>query len=403
MATARSMLVCVLLLLLLASACGAPRITAETQPYHMAIVPFDLSVLPPAEDAREEDLPLRFEGDALARVFGELLDGLSFSRVTVLEPPREVPAAEFAAWPSERREAHWIDAAAACRADLLLQADLRLSPKLERSFVGSSLLAATWDGLLKYAAWATGNVVAVALSASVSISAWDNADRSYRFEVGIDGSLHELAPLLDPASEASLGNRRAELLRLFVYDSDARLSFVERAALWEVPLSFLVPSTLLAGSTRTEHESLREVIAEYLAKVFVQELEFRRGELLRGGDLCPFEVRRLDLREGPGGLSLGGELELATDVIDRMGGYRIWIGDDLVVERAFDPPAARAGAPRGHYAFEAELPRVDPDVPIRLEIRDAAPRQNVRTFTLRAGRTGRRAERPLAFDLPLPR
>ena len=46
------------------------------------------------------------------------------------------------------------------------------------------------------------------------------------------------------------------------------------------------------------------------------------------------------------------------------------------------------------------LPALRPGAEVRLEIRDAAPRKNVRTFTLWAGRTRRHATRKLALEMP---
>ena len=104
----------VCLFALVSAACSGTRVAAEALPFHLAVVPFDVIEQPAGKGM------LGFDGGELARELGGTLDGLTFTEVTVLGLPPGVPAAEFAAWPREERERHWIESASASGADVLL-------------------------------------------------------------------------------------------------------------------------------------------------------------------------------------------------------------------------------------------------------------------------------------------
>lgn len=382
-----------------------PRVQAETLPFHLAVIPFDSAPLPDgpsrAPTERDLDYALLLEGDALARGFTEMLDGLSFTEVTLLEPPADVTPEDFARWPRARQDEHWLAAARGCAADLVLQAEVRADPRATWSRGPEMPGTLGADLFWKVGVAVSQNFWTAAFSAFYAWTAWDNADRSYRFDVGLDGALHELAPLLDPRSDAHLANRRAELMRVFVYDSDADLAFAERSGFLGHAASFVVPGTLLASNDAVEHENLREAIAEYIGKVFVQELEFRKLVLLQGNGLFPFSVERLAIvGAGEGGFALDVEVLLRTETVDAMEGYRLWMDDELVCDAEFGA-ATPAGDARVRHRLLLPLPRLHPLARIRLEVRDGAARQNVRTFTLRMGRTGHLASKELEMDLPL--
>jgi len=378
----------------LALACQGPSVTAEVLPFHLAILPFD-EVAGAGGYLPEESLHL--ERSAFARGLASLLDGLSFSAVTVLAPPDGVSAQEFASWSSERRQAHWLAAAEACQADLMLQAEVE--PVRQFNYDMEANAGAYWDGLWKFVTYEVSEPVAWWLNGVFTLGRWPVHDRSYRFQTSFACTLHELGALLDPAGGADLANRRAELLRTFDIDSDAELEFVQRVGWFKQLLSFFVPAVLIPSTASVESRSLREAIAGQMAKSFVQELEYRKRELLRGNGLFPFEVERLALFGTPAQPQLVVEVVLHTEIVDALEGYRVWSDGALLADAEWPAPTP-AGPDRQRYRLELHLPALRPASRVRLEVRDVAAKQNVRTFTLVLGRTGRTRERELAFELP---
>jgi len=371
------------------ASCVSPRIEAEAeiQPFHLAVIPFD-----PAPAQSE----LAFREGELARAFADMLDGLSFSEVTLLTPPAGVAPDEFAHWPAERREAHWLAAARDCRADLVLDAQARLASGLSSTVTPTGWGTLALDSLFKLGALASGYTTAMCIASGlITLTTWNDADREYRYGVGFDGTLHELGPLLDPGRDADLSNRRAELMRVFVYDADAELDFDRRAGFLLHMSSFVLPSVMLPSSPERELTSLRKFVGAHLGKVFVQEVEFRKSVLLQGNELFPFAVERLELVRGGTGTALAVEVRLHTAIVDSMDGYRLWVDDALVSEGGFAPPVLGEGDAR--YALLLPLPELAPQARVRLELRDGAARQDVRTFTLRADRAGRWGRKVLAL------
>jgi len=389
-----SRLLSVLVPALLAAACQGPTVTAEALPFHLAILPFE-EVAGEGGDLPEESLQL--ERIAFARGLAALLDGLSFSAVTVLAPPGDVSAQEFASWSVERRQAHWLSAAQACQADLLLQAEVEPVRQFDSDMEVNA--GAYWDSTWKLVTYQASESLAWWLNGVFTLGRWRVHDRSYRFQTSFACTLHELGALLDPAGGADLANRRAELLRTFDIDSDAELEFRARVGWFKHLLSFFIPAAMIPSTPSIERRSLRETIAGQMAKSFVQELEYRKRDLLRGNGLFPFEVERLALLGTPAAPQLVVELVLHTEVVDALEGYRVWSDGALVADAEWPAPTP-AGTDRQRYRLQLRLPALRPASRVRLEVRDVAAKQNVRTFTLVPGRTGFTRERELAFELP---
>lgn len=381
------------LLVLLSAACRSATVAAETLPFHVALVPFELTRVPSGAG----DELLEFDGGELAREFGALLDGLTFTAISVLAPPDGVTPEEFAAWPRERRERHWIESASASRADLLLLGALEFDPWVQTTVVGGSLSFGLIDGLLKAVAYANLTTVSAILSVGFSVSAWRGQQRRHAVHVGFDGSLLDLGPLLDRSSEADLVNRRTQLVHSWKFESDLTSTFSDREGWLGHLLSVFLPGAFFPNKRSVLAASLRERVAEGIFAGMVEELEFRKRELLHGDDPFPFRVEHLGLeRQGASSvLSVG--IVLTSETMDAMDGYRVWIDGEQAADAGFRAAVRGQGAPR--YDLRVPLGSVPPSAAIRLELRDASPRQNIRTFTLRLGRTGRRAEKMLAVQL----
>lgn len=384
-----------------AAACKA-TIAAETLPFHLAIVPFEVTGLERPVDEDGDPVGtvlLGFEGDEVAREFGALLDGLAFTDVTVLALPPGVTAAELASWPRERRERHWIEAASACGADLLLLGEIEFDPRVDTSVVKSTLAIASLEALFKTALYFAFEPVVAGVMTVWSLAEWNQDQRTHVLRAGFDGSLLELGPLLDRTSEADLGNRRTQLVRSLEYETDLVSAFSDRQGWFGHVMSIFLPGGFFPSDRDVLARHLRESVAENVLAGLVEELEFRKLELLRGEDLFPFRVERLALTREGGKDVLRAEVALTTETIDAMDGYRLWHDGELIADAGFGAPLPRE---RGLARYELRVPleRLAPEAVLRLELRDGAPRQNVRTFTLRPERTGRRSERKLAIDLP---
>jgi len=382
------------LLALLSSACRA-TVVAETLPFHLAVVPFEVKEHPTHSTAL-----LGFEGAELAREFGALLDGLTFTQVSVLALPPGVTAAEFAVWPRERREHHWIESARACRADLLLLGAIEFDPHVRTRPVGSSLSRASLETLLKTAIYIEFNAVAAGLALVWTVSEWGSEQRRHQVHVGFDGALLDLGPLLDGTSEADLTNRRTQLVHSWKYETDVVSTFNDRQGWLGHVLSVFIPGAFFPSDSDVLAVSLREHIAASVFAGLVEELEFRKLALLHGDGPFPFRVERLDLvGAGKGRSVLEAEIVLTTETIDALDGYRLWVDGELAVDAGFGAPLAREHG-LARYELRVPLDGLSPSAVLRLEVRDAAPRQNIRTFTLRPDRTGRRSEKALLIHLP---
>jgi hypothetical protein len=393
------------LLALLVSACRTTMLEAEVMPFHLALAPFDVLELsqvarPPAEEAASPGKPLLgFEGAELAREFGRALDGLSFSAVTVLALPEGVTATEFARWPRARSERHWIESASACGADLLLLAEIEFDPLVRATVLAGSMLRALNDGLFKAAAYTGLSALSASVSLLMTVIEWGSDERRHSLRAGFDGTLLELGPLLDEASEADLGNRRTQLVRSLEYETDVIATFSDRQSWLGHLLSIFIPGALFPSNPVVLARHLRESIAEGVLAGLVEELEFRKHEILQGEGLFQFRVERLALERADDGSTLCAEIVLSAGAVDVMDGYRLWLDGELVRAASFGPPRSRAG---GVARYELRLPLgvVPAQALLRLELSDGAPRQNVRTFTLRPELTGARHTRTLALHLP---
>lgn len=387
---------------LLAAACGSIRVESETLPFHVAIVPFLVHETERSlalDESRGERL-LAFDGDALAGQYAGALDGLSFTQVSCLAAPSDVDAAEFAAWPAERRARHWVEAARAARADLLFIGDLVIDPYVQTTVVKSSLWWAFWEGLWKLGTYLAYSPQAALVNGAITVSGWDGDERAHRLHVRLDGVLLDPGQL-EQVSPAELENGRA-LVRSFRYETDARSSFHRRQDWFSHFLSFLVPGAILPSDRAVLTRSLRERTGTRLLRQLVQDIEVRKSELLAGAQLFPFRVESLVLVPEAAQARLRCALTLDTRVLDRMDGYRVWVDGVLAEEGGFAESTER-GEGRARYELELALAGVTASSLVRLELRDDAPRQHARTFTLRAGRTGRRNEGELRLELPGPR
>lgn len=395
-----SVLVAVLALVAGSSSCHGPRVEAETLPFHVAVVPFSVheTERPLSSGETRGKILLEFEGEELAEEYARVLDGLSFTQVSRLEPPHDVDAQEFAAWPEERRAGHWVAAAQAAGADLLFVGDLVVDPRVETTVVTSALWGAFWEGLLKLGVYSSYTPQGAILAATITVLGWDGEERAHRLHARLDSALLDPGQLAPPGG-IDLANRRTQLVRSFRYETYVETSFHRRQNWFGHFLSFFVPGALFPSDQDVLARSLREQIGTQLLRQLVLDVEFQKGTLLEGAELFPFRVERLTLeRVGTYG-RLACRLELDTRSLERMDGYRVWIDGRLAQEGEFAAPVAQ-GEASARYDLALELPDLPPEALVRLELRDDAPRQHARTFTLRAGRTGQRVVGKLALELP---
>ncbi|HEX6882007.1 MAG TPA: hypothetical protein VF530_01430 [Planctomycetota bacterium] len=384
---------------LVAGACRGPRLEAEPLPFHLAVVPFEVLVeaeaLPPGNSPEQWILTL--DADEVSREACALLDGVAFSRVTLLAPPAGIEPAAFAAWPVQRREEHWLAATRAAGADLLLLAHFDLDPRVRTTVPGGAMLSGFFEGLLKYGIYGTPlNWYSGSLAVGVTLLALRRDDRRHECFASLD------VALLDPrALEARAGEPASHALPLApirTYRMQEVSDLRQRASWFGALVSLVVPGVFLPSQERRLARSLRERIAEGLLSQLVTELALRRRELLRADGLYPFQVAELSLRATAGGHELRCAFELDTSTFDGMDGYRVWVDGAPVHEGALPEPVP-VTAERARYELVLPLADLAPAALVRLELRDGAPRQHVRTFTLRADRSGRKVSRPLELEL----
>jgi hypothetical protein len=226
---------------------------------------------------------------------------------------------------------------------------------------------------------------------------WKRDERSHRLHVRLDGALLDPDALLDPSEGADPENRRAQLARSFHYETAIKTNFDERQGWLGHLLSFPIPGAIFPSDRDVLARTLREELGARLLRRFVKDVEFQKGELLAGADLYSFRVVRMALEHDGSAARLHCALELDPTSIDRMDGYRLWIDGELVREGDL----TEAGS--GRQELDLPLPGLASDSVVRVELRDGAPRQHVRTFTLRPDRTGRRAGREFTLELRPPR
>jgi hypothetical protein len=388
-----------LALALVASACRGPRLEAEPLPFHVAVVPVEVRLeaaeLPAGASPGLSILSL--DAVEVSREACALLDGLAFSRVTLLAPPTGIEPAEFAAWPVQQREEHWLAATRAAGADLLLLARFDLDPRVRTTVPGGAMVSGFFEGLLKLGIYGTPlNGYSGSLLLGVTWLALRRDDRRHEFSASLD------VTVLDPRSlEARAGAPAAHgppLVPIRTYRMQEVSDLRERTGWFGRLVSLVVPGVFLPSQERRLARTLRERVAEGLLAQLVTELELRRRELLRADGLYPFQVAELSLRATPGGHELRCVFELDTTTFDAMDGYRVWVDGEPHQEGALPEPTPVA-AERARYECVVPLADLAPEALVRLELRDAAPRQHVRSFTLRADTSGRRVEKPLVLDL----
>lgn len=384
---------------LVAGACRGPRrIEAEPLPFHLAVVPFEVvvesdAVLP--EDPLVRPL-LTLDAAEVSREACALLDGLAFARVTLLAPPAGIDPIEFDAWPVQQREEHWLAATRAAGADLLLLARFDLDPRVRTIVPGGAMVSGVFEGLSKALVY-TNPITTVSALAMVGWTLWllDRDDRRHEFFSSLD------AALLDPrALEARAGQPASQVLPLAPirsYRMQELSKLPHRSGWLGQVFSLLVPGVFLPSQEHRLAHSLREHVAAGLVAQLVTELELRRKELLRADGLYPFQVVELLLRATPAGHELRCAFELDTTTFDAMDRYRVWVDGELVLAGALLAPSAVAGE-RARYELVLPLVDLDPAALVRLELCDAAPRQHVRTFSLRADLCGRKVSRLLQVD-----
>ena len=349
----------------------APRVA--TMPFHLAVIPPEIVSEESATgnlEGKDTELLLDLEETEISQGLREALGKAGFTRVSLLAYPSGISAAEFSSWERDRQDEHWVGSAGEVQADLLLDGTLRYQPAVRTARNDKFALNFVLFSLGGPATW------------------WVN-DRAYSVDVRFKGSLHDVAPLLDEERGATLDNNRARVVDMGRELEEVNLDFRDRAggSLGRYALSLVWPAGLLSVETEAAKEAIEAEIVAGISRSFADELQDRREELIRAGQLVDFQPEDLKVIWGPNGLGLQGAVVLQAEEQDRLGSLSYRVGSGQFIEASFgrvsqDATEGRRGPLKRFEVDVALMNLTEPDPEfVQVEVRDSTRDENVRTFT----------------------
>ena len=346
------------LLGVLSSGCASPeRIEPKTLPFHLAVLPVQVEERQRAEleEGHATELALRFDRDQLSQSLVTRLAERSFSKVSLLQPIEESPAAREASWA--------VGPAQAERADLLLEPRL-----IHDSVVRTNINDRFWLNLPLFALGGPAT--------------WFVNDRSYYFDATLEVRVYDLSPV---ALEDSRSLKNALLTSIQTTARESSLDFLDRARgnTGSFLLSILVPSGFLSKEGENVESKLEEQIVDDLCDNLVRELQRRDVELLHADRLVDFHPEGLRVATGPGGRRrLEGELVLeATADVARLGGFRYQLGNTQPQQVDFDLDSGVEDGDLVRYPVTIALDGAQADELIQIQVWDASVNGNQRSYT----------------------
>lgn len=337
------------LLVSLAAGCrGASTVRAEPLPFHVALMPTDLSV---AEDDQGGEFLLTEKevSDALAAALQR--DG--FVRVTPLRLP-DGAAAELEQMQPEELERYWQERARETQADVLLRATLSYRPQIE--------------GGINDRFWL--NLPLFALGGPLC---WFVNDRSYELPARLQADLFDVTEIHEDLE------RDWELLPLPIYvEFDrATLDFLDRAdSGGHYLLSLLIPAGLVAGDSDKVPDRVRAEFLDVLGSELARKVQLERRRIEHNRNLWAFrlETSRSLVRRNADGTATVEVPVRAGEADSPLFGYELRSGAELRTA-SFDAPDAEG------LCWVREVLPVDPQERfVRLRIDDSQGR--ARSYTL---------------------
>lgn len=355
-----------------ATACGCASTRASTgsvQPFHVALIPIaEPTRLADPEGAEEDGIELALDTAELAHAVRDAIDGACFARVSLLAPPPGVPPAEFAAWDAERRDAHWIAQSNAVAADLVLECDLAVAPRVvgERN-------EKFW---LNLPLFLLGGPVCYFIG-----------DRTYRGDARLRATLYELHAL--EGERATFADERSRLVQVESRFHDRALDFLDRAdgSPAHFAVSLVVPAGLLARGGEGVERSLSEQVGLELADGLARELALQERAVSAADRVAPFELVDCAVARTPdGGVALSGHVVLECGDIDRMDDFVVACGAESFAGEFDEGEVDRDRSTRRErvlrYAIDARLPAAADAEYVRVSMAAGGRSRILRSFTI---------------------
>lgn len=376
-------------------ACSSVAVQAADDaplPFHVALIPVrpETAELRPPEppapppdpdgppDRRPPPPPLEIEvsPEMATRACAEALEERSFVRVTTLEYPAGLDGESFAAQLTrEEQDAHWVDAARAAGADLVLRCGLRYDPRV----------ASDTNGLF---------VPNLALFLLGGPFCYFLDDRDYDVRAELDGEFFDVAPSVR-AKELAAGrpgqppprlDRSEALLDPRLKSRRYPLDFVDRSAgaspvFWVT--SLVVPAGLLCQRAGRVREEVTEALIAQLFADLAGEIATKNERLLAPEGRTPItldpEPGFRAVRRGDGEVEVEGVVVLhPRDGVDRLHAWSVQAGGEVARGRAPEP-VADGDALR--YRLAARVACAADAQHVTLTVTDATRFRNARTFS----------------------
>lgn len=356
---------------LCSSSCASvDREVADAQPFHVAVIPMsEATRLPDPDGSEGSEIALALDTAVVGRAVQDAIDGTCFARASLLAPPDDVPAEEFAAWDVARRDAYWLARAQEVDADLVLECDLAFATKVA--------------GTKNEKFWLNLPLFLLGGPACYFVG-----DRTYRGEARLRASLYELHAIAD--ERATFSDARSRLVQVESRFRDESLDFIDRAdGVGQYAASLVVPAGLLARDGEGVEENLTELVGRSLADGLARELALQRREVSAADRVAPFRLEP-DVRVGAAGdvIEVRASVLLEQGDVDRM--------DDFVVRSG---PAAVRGE-FGEGVLDADLSTRRERV-LRYELSARLPRSSAGPYLNVAIAGGGRARVVRSFTIPL--
>lgn len=343
------------------SACGCAGSAMRTNltfPFHVALVPSQVTVTDPVPVEEELGLRLVLSGAELDESLRSAMDGERFTRVTLLEYPEDL--AGFQELSPLQRNRYWLDRANAVQADMLMMTSLRHDSRIQ--------------GERNEKFWL--NIPVYLLTGPVSFFV---TDRDYAADASLTVRLIDLTTIAVSKREQS----QAELLVASVEFTDTELNLFDRAGSSVGPylMAILIPPGLLSRSGKRVEREVATAATAALAEQ-LSALLGGRNEINSGRSLASFE---LDLPRCSVTRGAGGTVVLEIPLLLHTGclGLRSY-----VIEADGQPPIASDDLEGAKLVDERVWIRHEWQLPakittIRLRVTDADTRARRYTFAIR--------------------
>lgn len=279
--------------------CSGPVAASSARlPFRVAVIPVEVVTIPQAMRVEEDDpLTITLHADALSEDLVRSLREECFTETELLAYPAAVSRQEFFNSPGADQMDYWSRAAAAAKADLVLQPVVRYREDVEHEMKGFMVFL---------------NLLTFTLGGPFC---WWIDDHSYRPEAYLSVRLYDLSRAIQTDKAITSSD---QLVAFESRSPELEFDFVDRVGDgWgSYLLSCLVPSTLLRGESEGVREQIQVTLGQEFGSEVVGRLWDREQEIIVPDRLVSFfpdpktlEARRISLDA----IRVTGELLLRRD------------------------------------------------------------------------------------------